>query len=281
MVVGSHLQVERCWQQQDNSPALRHQPLLITTMPARDTAGMIVVTKQFSANNARRMNQPKFEGREPSLKGFIYDATRERNPDQFIKTTKEIINYVGRMYTKYTAEFTQAVRDLELDDPTAPENPDPGDTLAFEVWKLDIKEHQIKGQEYSNFCTGLYNVVLGQCTNTLQDKLKSHTEFPEAYQDGIALLRIIKTLTYTFKEWRKLADALCNIKEMFYSFHQGKNASLQCYYELFLGQVEVCEEVGIMIVDESLVESITESNSRAGAPSDVDIKTARKQALAI
>ena len=79
------------------------------------------------------MNQSKFEGREPSLKGFTYDLTREQNPDQFIKMTKAIINYAGRTYTKYTAEFTQAVRDLELDEPTAQENPDPGDVLAFEI----------------------------------------------------------------------------------------------------------------------------------------------------
>ena len=93
---------------------------------------------------------------------------------------------------------------------------------------------------------------------------------------------IIKTLTYTFVEWHKLADALCNIKEMFYSFHQGKHMSLQHYYKLFLGQVEVCEEeVGVTIVDDSLVELITESNGRAGAPTDVDIETAHKQALAI
>ena len=79
-----------------------------------------------------------------------------------------------------------------------------------------------------------------------------------------------------------MANALCDIKEMFYSFWQGKNTSLQCYYyKLFLGQVEVCEEVGVMIVDKSLVELIAESNSRAGAPSDADIETARKQALAI
>ena len=52
---------------------------------------------------------------------------------------------------KYTAEFTQAVRDLELADPTAPKNPDPEDVVAFEMWKLNIKEHQIKEQEYSNF----------------------------------------------------------------------------------------------------------------------------------
>ena len=106
---------------------------------------------RFSTNNVRHTNQPKFEGREPSLKGFIYNVTGERNPDQYIKTMKEIINYVGRMYTKYTAEFTQAVRDLELDAPTAPENPEPNDALAFEVWKLDIKEHRVKEQEYTNF----------------------------------------------------------------------------------------------------------------------------------
>ena len=113
------------------------------------------------------MNQPKFEGREPSLKGFIYDATREQNPDQYIKMSKEIINYIGRTYTKYTAELTQAVRDLELNAPTSPENPDPGDALAFKVWKLDIKEHWVKEQEYANFQAGLYNVILGQCTDAL------------------------------------------------------------------------------------------------------------------
>ena len=155
---------------------------------------------RLSGNSVRQTNQPKFEGREPSLKGFIYDATGERNPDQYIKTTKEIINYVGRTYTKYTAEFTQAMRDLKLGALTAPANPDPNNALAFEMWKLDIKEHRVKEQEYANFRAGLYNVVLGQCTDALQDKLKSHTDFPAAYQDGIALLVIIKTLTYTFEE---------------------------------------------------------------------------------
>ena len=112
----------------------------------------------FSPNSAGRI-QTRFEGREPSLKGFIYDSTREQNPDQYIKTTKEIINYVGRTYTKYTAEFTQAVRDLELVNPTAPPNPDPTNPIAFEMWKLKVKDHQIKEQEYSNFRAGLYKTV--------------------------------------------------------------------------------------------------------------------------
>jgi hypothetical protein len=139
---------------------------------------------RFSSNSAGR-SQTRFEGREPSLKGFIYDSTGERNPDQYIKTTKEVINYVGRTYTKYTGEFTQAVRDLELVDPTPPPNPDPTNPIAFEMWKLEVKEHRVKEQEYANFRAGLYNVVFGQCTEALQDKLKSHTDFPNAYQNGI------------------------------------------------------------------------------------------------
>jgi len=55
------------------------------------------------------MNQ--FEGCEPTLKGFIYNYTGERNPDQFLKIMKEIISYVGRTYTKYTMDFMQAVQD--------------------------------------------------------------------------------------------------------------------------------------------------------------------------
>jgi hypothetical protein len=45
-------------------------------------------------------------------------------------------------------------------------------------------------------------------------------------------------------------------KEMFYTFKQGKNTSLQRYYELFLRQVEVLEEVGVTIPDESLIQTI-------------------------
>ena len=61
-----------------------------------------------------------FEGSEPTLKGHIYDFTGERNPDQFIKTTRQIKLYVGRTFTKYPGEFTQAIDDLYLEEPQAP-----------------------------------------------------------------------------------------------------------------------------------------------------------------
>jgi hypothetical protein len=82
--------------------------------------------------NRQRTQQQWFEGREPTLKGYVYDFTGERMPDQFIKTTKEIKNYVGRTYTKYTADLAQAVEDLVIQDPVAPADPDLANQLAVE-----------------------------------------------------------------------------------------------------------------------------------------------------
>jgi hypothetical protein len=62
-------------------------------------------------------------------------------PAQFIKMTKEIKNYVGQTYTKYTGDLVQAVEDLVIQDPAAPADPDPVNQLAVEVWKMELKEH--------------------------------------------------------------------------------------------------------------------------------------------
>jgi hypothetical protein len=98
------------------------------------------------------MQQQRFEGREPTLKGYVYDFTGKRMPDQFIKMTKEIKNYVVRTYTKYTADLVQAVEDLDIQDPAvAPADPDLANQLAVEVWKMELKEHQDKVQHYANF----------------------------------------------------------------------------------------------------------------------------------
>jgi hypothetical protein len=93
------------------------------------------------ANTTSIMGRARFEGREPSMKGHIYDFTGERNPKQWIKTTKEIVSFVGRTYTKFTSEFTEAVKELKLADPVEPTNPDPTNPIAFELWKLEIREY--------------------------------------------------------------------------------------------------------------------------------------------
>ena len=193
---------------------------------------------------------------------------------------KELLTHVGSTYKEYTTDLKEGLENLALTDPTAPENPPEGNQVAFELWKMDIKEHHEKVKVFANFRAGLYSLVLGQCTDALQECLKSHRDYEAANQDGIRLLVIIRSLIHTFKENRKLSDAIMDVKEKFYRFYQGRHMTLEQYHELFLAQVEVLDEVGITIEDDALVLEIGEQNGRV-IPNDDDRVKARNQVLTI
>ena len=132
------------------------------------------------------------------------------------------------------ADFTVAVDSLDLADPIEPPAPEPGNQVAFERWKYVYKEYMNKLQEYTNIRSGLYNLVMGQCTEALKEHLKSHEDFMDANQNGIALLILICSLLHTFEERRKLADGLSDVKMAFYKLRQGKYMKLEWYHEISL-----------------------------------------------
>ena len=221
-----------------------------------------------------------FVGRESAMNGHVFDYTGERTPEKYIRTMKELVAHVGLTYKDYTTDLQEGLENLVLTDPTAPENPPDGNQVAFEIWKMDIKEYREKLKVFANFRASLYSLVLGQCTEALQERLKSHHDFEIASQDGIALLVIIRSLIHTFEENRKLSDAIMDVKEKFYKFYQGRHMTLERYHELFLAQVEVLDEVGITIEDDALTIEVANHNGRE-VPNGDDRVEARNQELAI
>ena len=228
----------------------------------------------------QRGRQTRFEGRKPRLHGHIYDWTGERAPERYIRTTREISTYVGTVYTKYPADFTAAVDSLDLADPDEPPASDPANQVAFERWKYVYKDYMNKLQEYTNFRLGLYNLVMDQCTEALKERLKSHEDFMDANQNGIALLILIRSLLYTFKERHKLADGLSDVKMAFYKLCQGKYMKLEWYHQIYLAQVKVLDEVGVSIPDTALIQQVAEQHGR-GLQTAADREEAKQIALAI
>jgi hypothetical protein len=111
--------------------------------------------------------------------------------------------------------------------------------------------------------------------------VESHAAHAAAQQDGLALLAIIRKITHTFEEQQKLSDALCDVKERFYSFHQKPGMTLQKHYEGFLDLVQVIESVEPSIMDNCLIKEIAVAAGRNLATSTDDDKTkAYQQALA-
>ena len=101
-------------------------------------------------NKPRGNREPKFEGRNDSLMGHVYNLTGNRRPDQFIKTTKEVAIYVAQKYTEYTRDFVEAVQNQDITMPTSPPHVDPADPFAMEQWKMDLREFTKKEKAYKD-----------------------------------------------------------------------------------------------------------------------------------
>ena len=78
------------------------------------------------------------------MDGHVFDYTGECTPEKYIQAMKELIMHVGLTYKVYTTELKEGLENLELVDPTGPDNPVDGDQVAFKIWKLDIKEYHEK-----------------------------------------------------------------------------------------------------------------------------------------
>ena len=132
---------------------------------------------------------------------------------------------------------------------------------------------------FTDFKANVYNIIMGQSTDALQNRLRSHVDFADAQQDGLALLALIKTVTYNFEEGRNVSDALCDIKERYYTFQQGANTSLQRHYEAFDRMRAVMDSVGVDIVDPTLLTTVAHQNGN-DVPTDDDRQQAKQICLA-
>lgn len=116
---------------------------------------------------------------------------------------------------------------------------------------------------------------MGQCTEALEEQLKSHDDYNDE------LLIIIRSLTHIFEERQNIANALCDIKEKFYRMQQGQHQLLQKYYESFVNHVGVIDEVGVTITDHRLLMSIATKNGCPEEPNNKDKRQAKEIAMAI
>ena len=231
----------------------------------------------------QRINQSaRFTGSDPQMQGHIYDIVPTTGSNRFVETTKELAIYVGRKYTEYTADLVQSVKDLELNDPSPPAEPT-GEISAIQLkrWEFAEKDYRNKLKAYSDFRAGLYSTVLGQCTDGLKTKLESRGEFAAANQDGIALLRLIRTVAHTFEHRSNLANEINKMKSKFYGIRQGKHESLVHYHQRFESLVDAMETVKLYNSDPLMVQQVAESNGRDLITATTeDVMEARQKILA-
>ena len=193
--------------------------------PRKDTAGAGNKKPQGKVSFTPRT--PKFEGKCDALKGHIYDSSDARQSDQYMKTTKEIAEYVGRTF-KYGGDARTAVETLETPTVTLPPDPAPEATRGeVRLWEKAIDEQAKRTTYLTENMKTLYSLVWGQCSDIIRQKVEAQEGFGaiSSTGDGLGLLRALKGVAYQFQSQKYLLHSLQESMKRYYNCSQGKFAN--------------------------------------------------------
>ena len=198
----------------------------------------------------------KFEGKCPDLKGYIYDASDARQSDQFIKTTREIAEFVGRTY-KHGGDIRLAVEKLSRPTLTPPEDHAEGaGKTEVRIWEKTVDEHVKRIIHLDENIRTLYSLVWGQCSDVVRQKVEANKEFEDIASsgDGIKLLIIFKGISFHFQSQKYICHSIHEALKRYYNCAQGRYATTQAYMEHFQNVYEVVTTSGGSVAGHKGVE---------------------------
>ena len=159
-------------------------------------------------------------------------------------------------------------------------SPTPG---ALQKWELDYKKREEQRETFQNFLASFYALVWGQCTHVLRDKLHSHATFLniEQQQNGLRLLKLIKTLTHTYDNTKiHNVDALDTYKWQYMTMKKHGHQTIADFYQQFQAHVHMCEEMDVQLYEPALALSIMTERGGTFVTED-DKQNAHRQAVAM
>lgn len=113
---------------------------------------------------------PRFKGKCQDLGNNVYDTgLPNSNQDLFAITTREIAEYVAKMYD-HAGEFRMGLINLELEDIQQPPAPDANAGFAdTEMYKIRLKHYADKARHRETNLQRVFPLILGQCSRTIRD----------------------------------------------------------------------------------------------------------------
>jgi hypothetical protein len=217
-------------------------------------------------NRPQRQPPAKFKGNEADLLGQIFDCSDYKQADTFVNTLKRISEYIGAHY-KHGGDIRSSILQgttITLTIPTVPVFADPiAPTVAEQTLQLIFKgkiDAYIKRETMlQDNIQKAYSLILGQCTDLLQSKLKQQAQWAaiSSSQDAIELIGLIKTITFKFEDQKFLPLALYQSKANLYSLRQG-NMSNHDYLQRFQNLVDVATAYNGQLYDQAIIDIATE-----------------------
>ena len=128
-----------------------------------------------STNNA---GGSSFKGPLAGYESHVYDVNKNSGSDAFNTTTVKLSEYISRT-VQNAGEFLTAMNpeNLGFEPITEPADPPDGaSNIAYEKWKTQYRNWDTKSQRREEACKASFAIVIGQCSDTLKDKMKTYDD---------------------------------------------------------------------------------------------------------
>jgi hypothetical protein len=126
------------------------------------------------------------------------------------------------------------------------------------IFKGELDSYIKRKAMLDNNIQKTYSLVIGQCTDLLQSKLKQQAQWATISedQDAIALISLIKSITLRFEDQKFLPLALYLSKANFYNLRQG-NMTNHDYLRRFQNLVDVATAYNGQLHDQAIIDITT------------------------
>ena len=167
----------------------------------------------------------KFKGNCADLQGHIFDCSDNKQADNYVRSVKRISEYVGSEYKSGGDIRSSIVNEQKVTIPVPvtptysaayPRITTQEDRTKEMIFKGKIDAYIKRQTILDDNIQKAYSLVLGQCTELLQSKLKQNANWQaiSVAQDVIRLLAQIKTICYKFEEQKFLPLSLYRCQEV-------------------------------------------------------------------
>jgi len=198
----------------------------------------------------------------------VFDHSDYKQADKYQRTVKRISKYAGSEF-KHGGDICSSIVNeakitvLLLTTPTVtdPLMPTAQEQLQLMLFKGKVDAFIKRCAILDDNVQKAYSLILGQCTNLLQSKLKQQRQWLRTSldQDAISLLAMIKAITFKFEDQKFLPLALHQAKCSLYAFRQG-NMSCHEYLQKFQNLVDVALAYNGQIHDYAILDIVTEAS---------------------
>jgi len=144
-----------------------------------DNKKKVCVKKQY---HGAFVGATKFEGRIEVLKTAVYDFIGLCWPKLYVRTTREIADYVSKTLKYYGSDSKAAIEHLEL--PVIPKpspNPmlgvDDAEELDLKRWDKEVYEYMAQKKWLKQYMKTTYIIIWGQWSDAMRARAEATTDF--------------------------------------------------------------------------------------------------------